>query len=55
MAARWKCGKRSRRDESCAWCGRGPMCLNCKCDCQMWKALEQPEPVAAPTPEAGEE
>jgi hypothetical protein len=59
MAACWKCGKRARRNESCAWCGRGPMCLNCKCDCKLWELHESEfddiPPVAPPTPESGEE
>lgn len=36
MAKCWKCFKRCRADLSCLWCGRGPMCLNCKCDCRLW-------------------
>ena len=36
MAKCWKCLKRCRRDMSCLWCGRGPMCLDCACDCRLW-------------------
>ena len=36
MAKCWKCLKRCRADISCIWCRRGPMCLNCACDCRRW-------------------
>lgn len=41
MAKCWKCAKRCRANESCAWCGRGPMCLKCQCDCRLWEAVER--------------
>lgn len=37
MAKCWKCDKRCRADVSCAWCGRRPMCLSCKCSCKKWE------------------
>ena len=36
MAKCWKCHKRCRADMRCLWCGRGPICLACACDCRLW-------------------
>jgi hypothetical protein len=53
MATCWKCFKRCRADISCLWCRRGPMCLNCECDCpyvQQLRAEEAARVVALPPP-----
>ena len=42
MALCIRCGKRANRRHACLWCGRGPVCLRCKCDCRRW---EDPEVV----------
>lgn len=55
MAKCWKCFKRCQARRSCAWCGRGPMCLNCKCDCRLWEAAERAaEADAATKPRASD-
>jgi len=37
MAECIQCGGRANKRHSCAWCGKMPLCLQCRCECRWWE------------------